>query len=270
MMTITANTKISAILKQHPGALDAIVSISPKFEKLRNPVLRKLMAGRASIAMASKIAGCSTDDFFAKLRPLGFESKSAGNEEIKPEKKPVPDFLQNLLPEQLVKLDVRPVIAGGKDPLKIILEKVSQLNKGEVLEIINTFEPTPLMLLLKKQGFESWAEEINEGLVQTYFYRVADAVTAVPAEPGDKSAGWEEMMLLFEGKMEIIDVRRLEMPGPMMKILETLDQLPANKALFVYHKRIPVFLLPELSERKLDYRIREISEGEVQLLIFPS
>ena len=149
IMTITANTKISAILKQHPGALDAIVSISPKFEKLRNPVLRKLMAGRASIAMASKIAGCSTEDFFTKLRPLGFESASNEKVEIAPETEDVPDFLQNLRSEQLVKLDVRPVIAAGKDPLKLILEKVGQLKKGEVLEIINTFEPTPLMLLLK-------------------------------------------------------------------------------------------------------------------------
>ena len=270
MMTITANTKIGAILKEHPAALEAIVSISPKFEKLRNPVLRKLMAGRASIAMASKIAGCSANDFFAKLRPLGFESAFVEKAEVKPETDEVPAFLQNIRPEQLVKLDVRPVIAAGKDPLKLILEKVSQLKKGEVLEIINTFEPTPLMLLLKKQGFDSCAEEIRDGLVQTYFYRTADAATTVPADPGDKSAGWEEMLQKYKGNMETIDVRRLEMPGPMMKILETLDQLPADKALFVYHKRIPVYLIPELSDRKLDYRIREISEGEVELLIFPS
>lgn len=64
MMTINANTKIGAILKRHPAALDVIVGISPKFEKLRNPILRKLMAGRASIAMASKIGGCSVDVFF--------------------------------------------------------------------------------------------------------------------------------------------------------------------------------------------------------------
>ena len=74
MITINANTKIATILKQHPGALDAIVSISPKFEKLRNPVLQKLMAGRASVYMASKIAGCSVTQFFEKLAPLGFNT----------------------------------------------------------------------------------------------------------------------------------------------------------------------------------------------------
>jgi len=38
--------------------------------------------------------------------------------------------------------------------------------------------------------------------------------------------------------------------------------------LFVYHKRIPVFLLPELRERNFDYRIKEIAPNEVRLLIF--
>lgn len=56
-MVINSDTKIAAILKQHPDALEAIISIDQKFGKLRNPLLRKLMAGRTSIAMASKIAG---------------------------------------------------------------------------------------------------------------------------------------------------------------------------------------------------------------------
>ena len=55
MNTINANTKIAAVIKQHPEAMEAIISISPRFEKLRNPLLRKLMAGRTSLAMASKL-----------------------------------------------------------------------------------------------------------------------------------------------------------------------------------------------------------------------
>ena len=73
MTTINANTKIAALIKQHPDALETIVGISPKFTKLRNPILRKVIAGRTSIAMASKLGGCSIDDFFNKLQPLGFE-----------------------------------------------------------------------------------------------------------------------------------------------------------------------------------------------------
>jgi hypothetical protein len=60
----------------------------------------------------------------------------------------------------------------------------------------------------------------------------------------------------------------MEMPKPMMTILEALDVLADDQALYVYHKRIPVFLLPELQERKFDYRIKKIGDGEVYLLIF--
>jgi hypothetical protein len=56
-MTINANTTIASLVKSHPDALETIVSISQKFTKLRNPLLRKLMAGRTSIALAYKLGG---------------------------------------------------------------------------------------------------------------------------------------------------------------------------------------------------------------------
>ena len=86
-MTINANTKISTLIKQHPDALEAIVSLSPKFTKLRNPILRKVIAARTSIAMASKFGGCTTDDFFNKLQPLGFEIDKTTNDKKIPEKR---------------------------------------------------------------------------------------------------------------------------------------------------------------------------------------
>ena len=55
---------------------------------------------------------------------------------------------------------------------------------------------------------------------------------------------------------------------PMITILEALDSLPEGKALYVHHKRIPVFLLGELNERRFGYRIKEVSENMVYLLIF--
>ena len=144
-MLINANTKIAALLHHHPDALEAIVTLSPDFKKLRNPVLRKLMAGRTSIAMAAKIGGCTPKDFFDKLKPLGFDTDTtqAAAEEIIEEKKLVPSFLKTLKTEQIVTLDVRVMLASGNDPLKLIQQKVKGLQQGQVLQIINTFEPTP-------------------------------------------------------------------------------------------------------------------------------
>jgi len=261
-MTIDANTKISAILKQEPAALEAIISISSRFEKLRNPLLRKLMAGRTSIAMASRMGNCSVKAFFEKLRPLGFDINEAApvaGEEAKP--------LPVIAPNAVIELDVRPVIAAGNDPLGTIMEKIRALQTGQALKIINTFEPAPLIILLKRQGFASYVNTISADLVETVFYKQA-AAPAIETVQRHSGESWEELMQLFKGQLRVLDVRSLEMPAPMLAILEALDGLPAGKALFVHHKRIPVFLLPELAQRKLSYRIKEINEKEVHLLIF--
>lgn len=268
-MLINPQTKIAALIKHHPDALEAIVTLSPDFKKLRNPILRKLMAGRTSIAMASKIGGCSTADFFEKLRPLGFEVDSSPEvEEELPKQKPVPQFIKELKAEALVVLDVRQMLAEGNDPLKLIQRQVKSLQNGQVLKIINTFEPTPLIKLLEKQGFEAHTDVVAKDLIETYFFKTSVADT-IPLETiVGENDDWEQLLQRFENRLHEIDVRDLEMPMPMMKILEELDKLPKEKALYVHHKRIPVFLLTELKDRHFDFRINEVADGEVYLLIF--
>ncbi|HEY0679845.1 MAG TPA: DUF2249 domain-containing protein [Chitinophagaceae bacterium] len=267
-MTINANTKIAALLKHNPVALEAIISLSSRFEKLRNPLLRKLMAGRTSIAMASKIGGCSVKDFYQKLKPLGFEADEEITDEIVQEQNNLPDFVKNITPSQLVELDVRPIIEHGNDPLNLILQKVRSVKPQQVLKLINSFEPTPLVLLLEKQGFESYAEHINSDLVFTYFYKRNNSPANEPVQVAGNSETWDEVASRFGSNLVTIDVRQLEMPLPMITILDALSTLPEGHALFVYHKRIPLFLIPELADRKFNYRVREISDSEVHLLIY--
>jgi uncharacterized protein (DUF2249 family) len=266
-MNINGNTKIAKILKQNPDALEAIISINPRFEKLRNPLLRKLMAARTSIGMAAKIGGFEVERFYEKLKPLGFDIDTESHLENNQERPKLPVFFNTLKPEQIVDFDVRPVIDAGEDPLSLIVEKVKKIPKGGALKIINSFEPAPLISLLQKQGFESFVDPIDEHLVETYFYKKDDMAVQIN-EAEENSAGWEELLQKYEGKIQTVDVRHLEMPKPMMTILEAIEKLPDDKALFVYHKRIPVFLLPELRERKFDFRIKETAPNEVRLLIF--
>mgnify|MGYP001176814790 CR=1 FL=1 len=245
--------------------MDAIVSLSPKFEKLRNPLLRRVMAPRTSIAAASKIGGCQVNDFFEKLAPLGFEIDRSM---VTEEKKPAPAFMHQLKKEQIVELDVRPVLSSGKDPLGMIVQHVRGLQQNQVLKIINSFYPEPLVQLLEKQGFEAHADIITDDLVETYFHRKEMVKLPVAAPVVNNQEGWDEVLEHYKDKLQTIDVRQLEMPLPMLTILEALEQLPAGQALFVYHKRVPVYLLPELADRKFQYRIREIDEGNVHLVIF--
>ena len=266
-MIINATTTIGMVLKHRPEALEAIVSISPRFEKLRNPLLRKLMAGRTSLAMAAKMGGVNVNEFYRRLEPLDFEIAILPTP-VNAQKISIPDFIVSLKPEDIIGLDVRPVIDSGKDPLNLVIKKLQAIKTGQVLKIINSFEPLPLILLLEKKGFTSYTETINEQHTETYFYREQGNLEKTFAISIDHNKGWDEITGMFKDHIQTIDVRALEMPLPMITILDALNNLPAETALFVYHQRIPVFLLPELAERGFYYRISEIADGEVHLLIF--
>lgn len=267
-MQINANTKIADLLKFHPDALEAIICLSPDFKKLRNPILRRLMAGRTSISMASKIGGCKPEDFFEILKPLGFVSDNSVQEQEVLLRKSLKKFVRDIESAHIIPLDVRAMLSEGNDPLKLIQKHIKELKEGQVLKIINTFEPTPLIKLLEKQGFESYVDLIEKDLIETYFYRNMAPDVAHKQIPVSENNDWDVLTEKFRDKLVNIDVRHMEMPGPMMAILEELDKLEHDQALYVHHKRIPVFLLSELKDRNFEYRINEISESEVFLLIF--
>jgi len=268
MKQINSKTKIADLIKYHPDALEAIITLSPDFKKLRNPVLRKLMAGRTSIAMASKIGGCKPEDFFDILKPLGFIPDNSIHEEELVLRKSLQEFVKDIEFVHIVPLDVRVMLSEGNDPLKLIQQHIKALEKGQVLKIINTFEPTPLIMLMEKQGFESYVDLIDKNLVETYFYRSQSSEISKEALPETLDNDWDILLDKYRNKMVNIDVRNLDMPGPMISILEELEKLDHEKALYVHHKRIPVFLLSELKDRNFEYRIKELSDSEVFLLIF--
>lgn len=266
-MTIDANTKINKLLRENPDALEAIISISPKFNKLRNPLLRKLIASRTSIAQASRIGGCRVDDFFEKLEPLGFSIDREAAAQQDSSATPIPPFMHDLRKEDILELDVRPILEAGQDPFSQILKKANELQARQALLIINNFDPIPLIELLGKRGFQTYTDILSPDLYHTYFYK-ADEVRMGGMEADKHTDGWEETLARYEGKMKEIDVRHMEMPMPMMTILSEIDELPEGHALYVNHKRVPLFLLPELQDKQFEYRVKEIAEGNVKMLIF--
>jgi uncharacterized protein (DUF2249 family) len=167
-------------------------------------------------------------------------------------------------------LDVRPIIQSGSDPFSEIMAAVKSLKTDQTLEIINSFEPIPLINKLEKEGFISWTERLENGIVHTYFKK-GNAIkdlkeTKTPDETS--SLSFDEKYKFFIGKMKFIDVRYLEMPEPMSTILEEIELLPKANALLVEHKKVPQFLLPELKARGFEILYNMKAENHLQLLIF--
>jgi uncharacterized protein (DUF2249 family) len=270
---INATTKISKLIEMNPEAIDVIASIKKQFRKLQNPILRRTLASRVTIKDAAKIGNVSVDVFMQKLAEIGFDvevNKSDGKT-LLDTKCPKVGEIQNeniiLKDMKVIELDVRPGLEKGIDPFQIIMKEIKTLEDGEVLRVINTFEPLPLINVLKNKGYRSWTER-QDNLVLTYFQKTEESVTkGLEHSQNLSNSNFEETMARFAGKLIDVDVRGLEMPEPMMIILEKIEDIPEGHALYVHHERIPQYLKPELHNRGIELLIYEEENG-VKLLIY--
>lgn len=267
-MTIDRNTTIKQLLQhKEEEVIAALVKLNSNFSKLKNPLLRNLLAKRVSIADACRIAKCNVHEFLRTMQSIGFQLY---DEAAKPQHEKVPLFAPPA-PEQTEELDVRPILEDGKDPLKLIMHKINELPEGKVLKIINTFEPLPLINLLAKKGFQAHTERQAPDYVLTWFYRTDQQVQPASEKVVTAEApaeNFNELLSRFQGRLQVIDVTMYEMPKPMITILQKIEELEPGKALFVYHKKVPVYLLPHLHDRGFNYLIQQEDEHKVSLLIY--
>ena len=265
-MIINSDTKISHIFRENKDAIDTIASINDHFKKLKNPVLRRVLAPRVTIKEAAKIGNISVNEILRKLETIGFEAvyddemKSDSAAEItKPE----------IDSSKVVLLDVRPTIKAGGDPFGAIMGAIKEMDDTETLEIINVFEPTPLIGILKGKGYKTWTDKIGEEEYHTFFTKIStstheEIVAKMPIVEGS----FDDKLASFGENLKEIDVRLLEMPEPMVTILSELEILPDNHVLLVNHKKVPQFLLPELKTRNYEIMSKDVEPGLVLLIIY--
>ncbi len=292
-MKINADTKISKILNADPKAIEIIMSINPKFEKLNNPILRRSLATRVSVKDAARIGRIPVNNFLKTLEENGFEVEYSKEKENKEDTKNIlpPDFSNR----EIVTLDVRPIMEEGKDPFAYINKAAKKIKPEQILLIINDFEPIPLIDFLISKNFIHWMKQDEEGNYHTYFklnckkpnfiqrifgksvpckYHSIDKEEkkSIKKEkdnaPEVDTKNFDQIREKFKGKMKEIDVRDLEMPLPMKTVLENIENLGKDEALFVHHKRIPQFLLPELEKRNFKITAKEVDPDYTYLIIY--
>ncbi len=269
-MVIDENTKISKIINEKPEAIDAIAGISSHFKKLQNPILRKVLASRVSVKDAAKIGGVPINDFLRKLAVVGFEVELSATE---PEESKSIQQGSELGDLDQITLDVRPIIVSGADPFQKIMLATKSLKVNHTLRIINVFEPLPLISVMENKGFEAWTKQVATDEYHTFFKKVETAITDENAEMNrdiDSADSFDIKVIGFGSNIVEIDVRQLEMPEPMVTILNAIAVLPEGHALFVHHKKVPQFLLPELKNRGFVWLTKDISEAYVHMLIYKS
>jgi uncharacterized protein (DUF2249 family) len=267
-MIIDGNTNVAKLLDQYPELLDTFIKVSPHFKKLENKFLRKTIARRVSVSDAAKVGGVDVDHLIEALNSrihgeippehsqenvdstVDLEENYIGNFEY------TADEIQTIL-------DVREDIASNRDPLSKIMRSASEIGLGKILVVINDFEPIPLYDVLGKKGFVHRTETQGESF-HVLFKRVVSP-KEIRSErhengPRDIAADGDETVLE-------IDVRGLEPPEPMMRILKTLNTIDDNTILLVHHHREPMFLYDKLEERGFEAITNKLDEHHYKIVI---
>ncbi|MFN8417152.1 MAG: DUF2249 domain-containing protein [Cytophagaceae bacterium] len=260
-MEISAQTTISKIIEENKQAIDVISSINPHFKKLKNPIFRKLLASMVTVEQAAKIGGVHSSTILNSLKDIGFKIINNTVEEELIEENQAPFYVDQ---KKLFTLDVRPYLQEGEDPFAIIMKSIKKIPSDYTLLLINSFEPVPLIAILKKQGYAAYVKKIDKELYETYFYRQASSHITPMIK---KDFSFDELLQQFNSNVTELDVRGLEMPTPMVLTLNKITELQKGHSLLVHHHKIPIHLFPKLDELQLLYAFKQVQDGDVWILI---
>lgn len=273
MTPINQHTKISTIIKTNPDSIEAIASLAKPLKKLKNPILRRLMAPRVTLGEAATMGGCTVDDFKRVLEPLGFTFEHMNLNDAKHHTdSSEPVWFGSLKPQTTDEFDVRQMIEEGDDPLKQIMQRYESLPIGHTLCIVNSFVPYPLLQVLGKNGAQYYVQSRSENLHYTWFFKQDTNKQEHQSENKHivmlDIASFEGVLATYHPQqITVLDVRELPMPQPMETILRALVNLEKNSTLHVYHKRIPLHLLEELEDSIFQIRICEYGKDDIRIII---
>lgn len=154
--------------------------------------------------------------------------------------------MSDATPEVRVReLDVRPLLAAGQGPMQAIMEAVRCLAPGEVLRLVAPFEPVPLYAKLGDAGFAHVTRRREDGSFEVTF------TPAAPRRPDPV----------------LLDLRGLEPPQPMLRVLEEIEVLPEGGAIVALTRFHPVHLLEILEQRGFSADSEEQPDGSHETII---
>ncbi|MEZ4219518.1 MAG: DUF2249 domain-containing protein [Polyangiaceae bacterium] len=141
----------------------------------------------------------------------------------------------------LALLDVAPILKGGVDPLDTILEHLARVGPTGVLLVFAPFRPSPLIQLLTERGHGVEVERLS-----SRYFRV---------------------QIVNGGGLRIADLRELEAPEPLERVLEAAATLRDGAVYLARLPRHPRMLLPHLDARAVRYRVLDEPDGSALLRV---
>jgi len=118
-MELNTKTKIDDLLKQYPFLLDFLITLSPKFKNLKNPVVRKTVGKIATLEKAAGIGGLEVESLISTL-----------SAEIRKQTGNVPAF------GEFVAASQGNTVADTKERQEVLKGIIKDLHNGKDMEVL--------------------------------------------------------------------------------------------------------------------------------------
>lgn len=161
-MIISPKTKVGELLDTFPQLESVLMEMSPSFEKLKNPILRKTVARVATLQQIAVVGGLSVDTIVNRLRKeVGQETMEAESETAVYLSEIPPDWFDE---KKIVKkFDATLLINSGGSPMNEILQQSNELKPEEIFELTTPFIPAPILDMLTTKNFRVWCKQNEIG-----------------------------------------------------------------------------------------------------------
>ena len=181
---VNASSKLSAALKLHPDVLAYIVSLNPHdFKRLHNPLMRKLMPPRITLARIAQMTQTPILDLLERIHetaqmPLTdaerreltsqLEARQTASLPISPAAPPAWTRQDIAAVVDLLEIDER----LDADPMPPISRTLKHVAPGDVVLVKHKWEPQPLYDIWSTRGIEYFAVQQSADEWWIYLRRV--------------------------------------------------------------------------------------------------
>ena len=161
---ISPKTKVGELLDAYPELESVLMDMSPAFEKLKNPILRKTVARVATLQQIAIVGNLKVDDIVNRLRK---ETGQIGETSGRQDK----DYISDTEPEWFdrkkitLTLNATSIINSGGSPMNDILQKSRSLKHEEIFELMTPFVPAPIIDKLKTMGYRIFCVQTGDSVI---------------------------------------------------------------------------------------------------------
>lgn len=263
--SIASDASLLKVLRDDESARQRLLDLLGPDSALADLIGEDAVPARLRVGEAARMAGVPLDRFTAVLSGAACPATDASK--APPPPKPAPcaagpnDWFTQAEESGATHLDVRPILASGRDPFADVMKLVPDVPPNGFLVVDAPFDPAPLRRVLAGKGFTSVGRPMGPGHWRICFRRMEGGAVLPPPlpKPGE---------IWREGNVVHIDVRGMMPPGPLAAVLRLVESGEAP-AIMAHFDRDPMPLYAELEQRGWDCVAKQNHGDEFRLILRP-